>query len=794
MNLRPALGIVAASLLLAPAFPQAARPKTPAHHFENVDAVIEQAIAQDHIPGAVLLVGHKGRVVYRKAYGMRALEPAAEPMTLDTIFDVASMTKSIVTAPAVMQLLGEGKLRLYDPIAKYIPEFGKNGKGEITIRQLLTHYSGLRPDLDLKDPWQGKEAAFQLIVDEKPASPPGTGFVYSDINYAALGFLVEKLSGMRLEDYAARRTLAPLHMTHTRFLPPKAWSPKIAPTEKDEHGVFLRGVVHDPTARRMGGVAGHAGLFSTADDLAIFAQALLSKRGILTPELIEKMTTPQQPPWSTAVRGFGWDIDTQWSSNRGELLPVGSFGHTGFTGTSIWIDPSSQTYILLLTNAVHTGGDSWGKVALRTKVSNAVATVLALRTDEASAARGYTITGYNEAAASMKRPLARNGKVLNGIDVLVAEGFAGLRGKRDVTRVGVLTNQTGLDRQGRRTIDLLASAPGMRLAAIFSPEHGATGQSDTTEIGDETDTATGVRVYSMYGTSDAARRPKQEIMKDLDVVVVDLQDIGARFYTYLSSVGYLLESAAKTGAEVVILDRPNPVTGVWVQGPVSDAPPSFVNYHALPARHGMTMGELATLFNQERGTGAKLTVVKMQGWQRGDWFDSTGQMWVNPSPNIRSLTAATLYTGVALIEQTNVSVGRGTDRPFELVGAPWIDPAKARELAEYLNARQISGVRFVPVQFTPTASQYAGQSCGGVNLIVTDRNQLDAPEMGFDLAAALVHMFPGDYKVDGAQALIANRELFESLRDGNDPRRMADQWQEDLEIFLRVRRKYLLYP
>jgi uncharacterized protein YbbC (DUF1343 family)/CubicO group peptidase (beta-lactamase class C family) len=793
MNLRRVLGLFAV-VLLGPPLSAQAPASSPGYRFDAVDTVLQRAIADKQIPGAVLLVGHKGRLVLRKAYGLRATQPAAEPMTLDTVFDMASLTKSMVTAVAVMQLLGEGKFRLYDPVAKYLPEFGQNGKDEITIRQLLVHFSGLRPDLDLTSPWHGKETASRLIAEERPVMVPGTGFLYSDINYEILGILVERLSGLPLEQYAESRIFAPLGMKHTRFLPPPQWRSRIAPTEKDEQGQWLRGTVHDPTARRMGGVAGHAGLFSTGDDVACFAQAMLDAHGPLSPALIEKMTTPQQPPWSTVMRGFGWDIDSPFSSNRGELLPVGSYGHTGFTGTSLWIDPATRTYIILLTNAVHTGGDPWAKISLRTKVSNAVVAALDLPVSAAAAARGATLTGYNEAAAAMKRPVARNGRVRNGIDVLAEDHFRIIKGTRAVTRVGLLTNHTGSDLAGRRTIDLMAHADGLDLQAIFSPEHGITGRLDEPQVGDQADAATGVTVYSLYGTGEDSRRPRLEVLRNLDVVVVDLQDIGARFYTYISTLCRLLEAAAKAGTEVVVLDRPNPVTGVWVQGPVSSAPESFVNVHPLPVRHGMTIGELARLFNSERKIGARLQVVPMQGWQRGDWFDATGQAWVDPSPNMRSLAAAILYTGVALIEQTNVSVGRGTDRPFERVGAPWIGATQARDLADYLNRRQIAGVRFLPRQFTPVENRFAGRLCGGVEIFVTDRDQLDAPEMGIELAAALRRLYPEEFHPEGMQALLADPVTFQALVEGQDPRRIADRWREELERFLDIRKKYLLYP
>jgi uncharacterized protein YbbC (DUF1343 family)/CubicO group peptidase (beta-lactamase class C family) len=751
-----------------------------------LDSVIQTAVQNRDIPGAVLLVGHDGQVVYRKAFGERSLEPTRSAMTADTIFDLASLTKVIATTTAVMQLVEQGRIRLNDPVTKYIPEFAQNGKSDIVVRDLLTHYSGFAPDLDLSHPWIGRDTAYSMAFAETPDSPPETRFVYSDINFIVLGALVERVSGMPLDVYCAQKIFAPLGMVHTRFLPPQGWLPQIAPTEYDEHGQMLRGVVHDPTARRMGGVAGHAGLFSTADDLAKFAQALLDGKTILSPLTIEKMSTPQQPPYASALRGFGWDIDSPFSSNRGELLPVGSFGHTGFTGTSVWIDPTTHTYIILLTNAVHPRGKGL-TVSLRARVATAVAAAIPLTTSEQEALKLKTITGYNEAMPAEHHVAERNGTVLTGIDVLEAQDFASLRGQR----IGILTNQTGVDSSGRRTIDVLAHANGVKLTAIFSPEHGVTGSLDTTNIGDSRDSATGVPVYSVYGASDENRRPSIDVLKQLDSVVIDLQDAGVRFYTYETTLGYFLEAAVKAGISIVVLDRPNPITGAFVQGPMSEpGHENFTNYGPIPVRHGMTLGELAQMFNAEHNIHAKLTVVPMQGWMRGDWFDSTGLQWTNPSPNLRSLTEAALYPGVALVEGTNVSVGRGTDTPFELLGAPWVN---ARELAAYLNGRQIPGVRFVPVNFTPASSNYANQVCRGVNVVLNDREFLDGPELGIEIAAALSKLYPQQFRMDKMMEILASKSVYDALARGEDPHRIELGWRDDLRKFQQVRGRYLLY-
>ncbi len=788
-------------ILLPPAVAQTSSPSAaksaPANavsqdRFTPVDSLLKSAVDKGLTPGAVLIVGHDGQVVYRKAFGSRSLEPTQEPMTVDTIFDMASLTKVMATTSSIMRMVQLGQIKLNDPVAKYIPAFAQNGKEEVTVRQLLTHYSGLPPDLELKPYWNGLEEGYKRANAEKLVNPPGTAFLYSDINFVVLGELVQRISGVALDVYAQAFIFGPLGMTETRFLPPQTWLSRVAPTQPDDRtGQVLRGVVHDPSARQMGGVAGHAGLFSSADDAAKFAQVLLNGGApIFSQGIVEKMTTPQQPPNFTNVRGLGWDIDTPFSSNRGELLPVGSFGHTGFTGTSLWVDPTTNTYIVLLTNAVHI--KTGNVITLRTEVATAVTAALQLTPSEEQKLRLSRITGYNEAAVASRRIVVRNGQVSNGIDELEQHNFEAIRVPgTPTTHVGLVTNQTGVDSQGRRTIDVIAHAPGFQLVAIFSPEHGIEGTSDTTALSNSKDGPTGVPVYSVYGTTDAKRRPPLDALRNVDVIVYDIQDVGVRFYTYETTLGYFLEAAAKVGKRIVVLDRPNPINGAYIQGPVSDpGQESFTNYFALPVRHGMTIGELAKLFNSEKRINANLTVVPMSGWNRGDWFDSTSQMWINPSPNMRDLQQATLYPGVGLIEGTYLSVGRGTDTPFELVGAPWIN---GKDLAAYLNARNIAGVRFVPTTFTPTASNFAQQACSGVNLIVTNREILDAPELGVELAAALLKLFGYKFDVNRISGLLVNKTVYAALQAGRDPQRIADDWRDGIEQFKLVRAKYLMY-
>ncbi|HEY1807317.1 MAG TPA: serine hydrolase, partial [Acidobacteriaceae bacterium] len=574
------------------------------YDFSSIGTLVNHAIDEHRLPGAVVIIGHDGHVVYRQAFGERSLEPTRERMTVDTIFDMASLTKCLATATSLMQLYQEGKFSPNEPVSKYLPDFAANGKQDITIRELLTHYSGLPPDLDLLQPWQGKEEGYRRAFAVTPQHPAGERFVYSDINFIMLGALVEKLSGESLDQYALQHIYTPLGMTHTRFLPPTSWIPLIAPTQW-EHGaaafgnpeshtfpgdVMLRGVVHDPTSRRMGGVAGHAGLFSSADDVSIFAQNLLDRlagrpsKFPLSQIVLQKMVVPEQPVTGTALRAFGWDIDSPYSSNRGTLFPVGSFGHTGFTGTSLWMDPVSDTYVIILANAVHPDGPK-GIVALRSKVADAAAIAIGIKPDGGTLAAH--ITGYNESLSGMRRWPVRNGDVKTGIDVLEADHFQELadlaRQHSGHLRLGLLTNQSGIDADGHRTIDVLLhdaphDVPGLTLTTLFSPEHGIAGAYDKPGIPNSTDAATGLPVVSLYGAKDSDRRPSPEALHKLDAVVIDLQDAGVRYYTYESVVRYFLEAAAKTGTSIIVLDRPDPINGSFVQGPISDAgSESYVN-------------------------------------------------------------------------------------------------------------------------------------------------------------------------------------------------------------------------
>ncbi len=865
--------------------------------FSAVTTLINTAVTQRKLPGAVVIVGHRGAPVFEKALGNRALEPATEAMTEDTLFDMASLSKVLSTTTAVLQLVEAKKVDLDVPVAKYLPDFAANGKDRITVRELMTHYSGLPEDVDLKDPWglakPDKAEGVKRAMEAVPYGPAGVTFKYSDINFITLGLIVEKVSGETLDVYAREHIFTPLGMTHTGYHPfaktcgparfvganvepgpkpvgkigmvclPGTWSPygldpDTAPTAHDDElnaqvnpdfDHVLRGMVHDPTTRRMGGVAGHAGVFSTAGDMAKFAQALLDKLTAgtgpfpLSQATLQMATSPNEPETASAAatiftpdgqttkgvasRGLGWDLNSAFSRPRGSVFPIttrqhaGSFGHTGFTGTSVWIDPGSDSYVVLLANAIHprVGAAISG---LRGQVATAAALALGLQAP-ASEARLRPI-GYE-----MPRSAATPAKVRTGVDVLEATDFAALKtlGHGGVVKVGLLSNQSSLDGSGRRTIDVLAGAgTAIKLTTLFAPEHGLGARQDQEKLAAEQDAATHVPVVSVYGPKASDKHPKQADLKGLDAVVIDLQDAGVRFWTYETLTGYFLEACAKAKVPVVILDRPNPVGGVSAGGPVSDVGvENYTDFMPLPVRHGMTLGELAGYFNAratevqlkpelldaravqmgpdtalpkppatEPGLHADVTVVKMEGWARAMYWAETGLEWTPPSPNLKSPEAAVLYPGVGLTEQTNVSVGRGTERPFENLGSSWL---KGDELAGYLTGRKIPGVAFSAATLTVAedANKYPGhgQTIPAVHFTVTDRAALDSPELGVELLAALHHLYPKDFKLDGVKNLLASAATLAALKAGADPRDIAAAWAGPLGRFERERAPYLLY-
>jgi uncharacterized protein YbbC (DUF1343 family)/CubicO group peptidase (beta-lactamase class C family) len=753
-----------------------------------MDTAITNAIAEGKLPGGVLWL-ERGPDTYVRGYGWRAIDPQREVVTTDTIYDAASLTKVIATTPSILILMERGLLQLNDPVKRFIPEFSGGGKENVTIRQLMTHVSGLRSGLGATPAWTGYDTAIKRACNETLINEPGTKFLYSDINFILLGEIVRRASGMPLNQFAEAEIYKPLKMVDTGYLPGPEKLSRIAPTEVIE-GKALRGVVHDPTSRKMGGVAGHAGLFTTAKDLARYARMILNGGTldgvrILKTETIQIMQHVHTPSKVAERRGLGWDIDSPYASLRGNVFPIGSFGHTGWTGTCLWIDPYSRTFWIFVSNRNHPtekGSVTALRKVLGTLAAEAVNGFDFNNVPGALPARATTnkvssIEVVEYAAADREVP-----QVLNGIDVLKRDGFARLKG----LRLGLITNHTGQDKDRNPIIDMLHEAEGIQLKALFGPEHGIRGLLDE-KVPDSKDEKTGLPVYSLYGET---RVPKPEHLKDLDALIFDIQDIGCRFYTYPSTMGNCMEAAAKAKIKYFVLDRVNPITGTAVDGPVLTDKTSFVAYHQVPVRHGMTIGELAKMYNAEKKFGADLTVIEVEGWKRGMWFDATGLPWKNPSPNMRSLTEATLYPGVGLLEMSAVSVGRGTETPFEVVGAPYIDDVK---LASELNAAGLKHVRFVPIRFTPNASVFKDKECRGVNIILTDREKCDVVDIGILIASTLHRMYPKDYNLDKFNKLLGHPATIQAIRDGKSVKDIRKMWQPDVKEFMKRRKEFLIY-
>ena len=738
-------------------------------HLARIDEIVAQGIGEKKMPGCVVCIGRQGKIVLLKAYGNKQVEPSEVPMTIDTVFDMASITKPVATATSVMLLVERGQLKLGDKVSSLIPEFAASGKEEITIRDLLIHQSGLLPDNPVEDYEGGREKAIEKICALGLQAPTGTKFIYSDVNYILLGEIIRRVSGKTVHQFSQENIFQPLGMKESGYLPSDELKSRTAPTEQRD-GQWIQGEVHDPRAHLLGGIAGHAGLFSTAEDLAIYAQMMIGggEHGgvrILSPRTVATMT--QGYKVSSGLRGLGWDKRTGYSINRGELMTDSAFGHGGFTGTVLWIDPELELFVIFLSNRLHPDGKG-----LVNPLAGKIGTVAA-----AAVAGTLRVPSVGNGTPSVPNTYC-------GIDILARDNFRQLAGRK----IGLITNHTGRSADGQSTVKLLHDAKNVELVALFSPEHGFEGNLDIAKISDSQDQATGLKVHSLYGET---RKPTKEMLADLDTLVFDIQDIGARFYTYVSTMGEAMQAAAEHGKRFVVLDRPNPIGGIAVAGPMLDSGrESFVGFHRLPVRHGMTIGELALLFKAELKLNLDLQVIECEGWRRSDTFDATGLVWVNPSPNMRSLTQALLYPGIGLLETTNLSVGRGTDTPFEVIGAPWLD---GRKLAAELSARRIPGVSFVPIEFMPSSSKFSGEKCGGVNISITDRAQFEPMRTGLEIAVVLQKLHSDQWEVKAYDRLLGNKATHEAILAGKPIEEVLAAARDGVDAFQRRRVQYLIY-
>jgi uncharacterized protein YbbC (DUF1343 family)/CubicO group peptidase (beta-lactamase class C family) len=781
---------VAASVNPAPAPTRDRTPAPPATMtMPELGLAIEPAIAARKLPGAVVAVGRAAGLLWQQAYGARAIEPEREAMTPDTIFDLASLTKPVVTATLMMQLVEAGRIDLDAPLVSYLPELAADRR--ISVRQLLLHTSGL-PHVDRLRDYDGAQptSALARILALPLIAVPGQTFSYSDLGYIVLGQLIERVSGEPLAVRAARQLFEPLRMVDSGFRPDATRRPRIAPTERIDprraplvsaaaraYGV-IRGEVHDPRAFRLGGVAGNAGAFSTAADLARYARMLLNGgtldgARILTERSVEQMTAAQRI--GDTVRTLGWDMHSRYSGLRGKQLSERAFGHGGFTGTSLWIDPGQDLFVVFLSNRVHPDGRGY-VIPLIGQITDAIVTRL-------RAAPAVPAPSIPQPAASIALACSSaHREVHTGIDVLRASGFAALAGRN----VGLVVNNASRARDGTPTLELFRKQQNLQLRAVFVPEHGlGSGSEGVIANGSWHD----LPVYSLFGKT---RRPTPEMLRGIDTIVFDLADVGTRFFTYMSTLRQILEATAHGSIEVVVLDRPNPIGAASIEGPVLSADlQSFVNYHALPVRHGMTTGELAELIATERHLGAKLRVLTMQGYSRELLFEQTGLPWFAPSPNLPSARSAVLYPALGLLESTNLSVGRGTDYPFEFVGAPWLD---ATRLAAALTQAGLPGVRFEAVDVTPRSDRYAGQLCHGVRLHLDDPRAFRAVRTGLAVAHQLLAQQPRAWDTKDLGKLVGDPGVVSALLQGAAVSELERLWQPALTRFAAVRKRYLRYP
>ena len=773
------------TLLVLLALPALAAAQPP--DFSGVDEAATAAVASGEIAGVVVLVGRGDEILLHRAYGSRRLVPKPAPMTADTIFDIASLTKPLGTTLAVMSLVDRGAIALDAPLGRYLKEFRGRAFDGATIRRILTHSAGFTAYPPNGVVTAGFPAAAAAIAKLPFDYAPGNGFQYSDTGFIVLGEVVRRTAGEPLDRYLQRTVFRPLGLRDTGFHPGDGVKDRIAPTQF-ANGRLLQGEVHDPRARLLGGVAGHAGMFSTAADLARLCRMLLHDgalegRRVLRPATVRTMWAPASV--GNGTRALGWDVMSPFSQTMAPFFPPGSVGHTGFTGTAVWIDPPSGVYMILLTNRVHPDGGGAARIReLRVRVAAAVGAAL-FTPPLPGAESGSTAAAAPAPDARPAPPPAPAApvKVRTGLDLVADEKFARFAGES----VALVTNQTGIDAAGRRAIDLFAAAPRVRLVAIFSPEHGITGEA-TADVPHARDAATGRPIWSLYGRT---RRPTADMLKGVTLIVFDIQDVGVRYYTYLTTLVYVMEEAARHRIPVVVLDRPNPITGRVVEGPLMDPDlQSFTGAHAIPVRTGLTIGEFARLVAAERQLPVSLTVVPLAGWARGRWHDETGLPWVNPSPNIRSVTEALLYAGIGLLEATNLSVGRGTATPFEVVGAPWIEP---NALAEGLNRLRLPGVRFEPVWFTPAGDRYAHIQCGGVRLTVTDREAIRPVTVALALARELRERQRDQFRPESIQNLLVNRSTMWALLRGEVLARLVTSAETDRSSFLNRRASYLMY-
>lgn len=778
-----------------------------ADELSSIDTFIENEIANG-FPGAVLLILYKGEVVKETAYGSAQIYNGLEkltvdvPMTTETLFDLASLTKSFATTLSILKLENEGKMNSDDLLYSYFPEFQTPEQKTITIASLLTHTSGLDVSFPFYKPnhfqygnefySRDPETALSMIHQLPLAYPPMTSSLYSDLGYLLLGKTIEKVVGTSLDDYTYNEIYQPLGLKSTFYLPLEKGisTSSIAGTERlgntrdgryDWEGIRtypLIGEVHDELAYyTMQGVSGHAGVFSTAHDLAQLCQLFLNggtyqHQTFFTPNLLEKYLKPSSID-SNYLMGFDSGLAPLTFRRYGLMPSEEAYGKTGWTGTMVLIDPAVDLSIILLTNKRHTAIQDNQFVGSDFETGNYAAIVTQIY-EALLNHPSYTLDSIDESVNTVKKPIEL------GIDQ-----FEKYKHLFDQKKVGLITNGSGKNTKGLHTIDLLHLSTD--LTALFSPEHGIRGEYEAgVWVEDTIDAPTGLPVYSLYNETKA---PTPEMLQNIDIMAYDIQDVGVRMYTYIYTLISSMEACAKQNIPFVVFDRPNPTGGLISGNLLEPEFESSIGKFALPIQYGLTVGELALYLNEQLSLGCDLTVIPMNGWTHSGYYSDYACSFTAPSPNMKTIQTAYAYPATVFIEGTNVSEGRGTDYPFEIIGAPFINPYT---LADSMNTFNLDGVEFVPTSFIPTKSKYAKQLCFGVRLIITDPAYFDAVQTGLSLVYQLYKEYGNLIEFKPILNLIAGTDLI-SLLENETLESMIHQFQVPPRYAEQIK-PYLMYP
>lgn len=751
-----------------------------ADELNQLDDYINYEIAEG-FPGAVLLIMHNGEIVKNTAYGNALVYDGLDtldtpqPMTTDTLFDLASVTKVYATTLAIMKLEDEGLLSTSDFVYEYLDEFDTEETSSITIEHLLTHTSGLNASHRFYDPDNKHGEEFYSLdrattVSLIPSLPlkydTGTDSAYSDLGFIALGAVVEEITGMSLDVYVEDNIYKELGLSSTLYTPlDKGFVPEdIAATERvgntrddkyewpDVRDYTLQGEVHDELAYyAMNGISGNAGLFSNAYELAIMSQMLLNDGIYGEQKFFEKDTVEKFTTQSTLNERYCLGFDNSENNKNYRRYSIfasaEAFGKTGWTGTNVLIDPEHHLVVVLLTNKRHTPfekGSFLGSDYQTGQYAPVITQIYEMLLDTTSYDYAYDNLTPDESHTLTDVSLGIDR--LDEFDILFKD-----------KNVGLITNHSGKNSSGISSIDILYNST--NLVSLFSPEHGIEGLHEAGErFGSTVDLSTDLPVYSLYGDT---KKPTKEMLQNLDLLTFDIQDVGARFYTYIYTMLYAMEACAENDVTFAVFDRPNPLGGTGIEGNlVEDDFTSFVGLYPLPIRHGLTMGELALYINNTYDIGCDLRVIPMENWHRDLYFDDTSLEFIAPSPNMKTTSTTLVYPGSCFVEGTNISEGRGTEYPFELIGAPFINPYT---LADELNSYNLEGVTFIPTSFMPDSSKYKDELCYGVRIRVDDKAVFKSVDMGISLIYALNHLYNDDFETVELLNVLAGMDLIQIL-------------------------------